>query len=81
MTTDRSDEINALKAKQEKAQTALTQAQTRRESLEERKAEVVAKMEAMGVTPENAEEKLAKLIAKRDELLAEAKEVLDGVQL
>lgn len=79
--TDRTNEIQALKAKQEKAQTLLTQAQTRKESLEERRQEVIAKMAAMNVTPENVEEKLAKLIEKRDALLAEAQKTLNGIEL
>lgn len=79
--TDRLAEIQALQARRDAAQTALTQAQTRREALIERRAEVEDKMTAMGVTPENADEKLAQLIAKRDGLITEAGERLSAIEL
>ena len=79
--TDRTNEIQQLQAKRDKAQTLLTQAQTRKESLEERRAENVAKMAKLGVTPENAEEKLAKLTKKLDLLLEDAQEKLAGIDL
>lgn len=79
--TDRLSEIQELQARHAAAQTAMTQAQTRREALLERQGEVVAKMEALGVTPEDAGEKLAQLIEKRDRLIAEARAKLDSVEL
>lgn len=78
--TDRLAEINALKTKRDAAQTALTQAQTRRESLIERRDEVEAKMTAMGVTPDNADEKLAQLREKRDRLIDEATSELASIE-
>jgi len=77
---DRLTEINALKTRRDAAQTALTQAQTRRESLIERRDEVEAKMTAMGVTPENADEKLQQLIEKRDRLIEEATAELASIE-
>lgn len=79
--TDRLAEIQALQTRREAAQTALTRARTQRESLIEKRDEVVGKMEAMGVTPENVEEKLGKLIEKRDRLISEARAKLDSVEL
>lgn len=38
-------------------------------------------MTAMGVTPDTAEEKLQQLIAKRDQLIEEAKTELDAIDV
>lgn len=76
---DRLAEINELQRQRDAAQTALTQAQTRRESLVERLDEIETKMTAMGVTPETADEKLKQLVEKRDRLIDEAKKELATV--
>jgi len=77
---DRLQEIKDLQTKRDAAQTALTQAQTRRESLVERRDEVESKMTAMGVTPDNADEKLSQLIEKRDRLIEEARTELASIE-
>lgn len=79
--TDRLSEIQDLQRRRDAAQTSLTQAQTRREALVERRDEIEAKMTAMGVTPDNAEEKLQQLIVKRDQLIEEAKTELDAIDV
>ncbi len=82
--TDRTKEIQALEeleAKQEKAKTLVTQILTRQESLEATRADILAKMEAMNVSPDNAEEKLAKLVEKFDTLLAQEQQKLRGIDL
>lgn len=79
--TDPQEAVAALKKKQEKARTLLTQAQTRAEALQEQIAQIEEKMAAMNVTPENAEDKLAKLLAKRDAELAEKQALFDGIDL
>ena len=79
--TDRTADIQALQTKAERVRTALTQEQTRLEGLNERRSEVVEKLAAMNVTPENGEEKLAKLNEKIEKELGVTRERLDGVDL
>lgn len=75
------ESIKELQKQKEKAQTLLTRYTTQLETLAEEKQKIVEAMkEEFGVSPESAEDELAKLEAKRDKLLEEAKRVLDKIE-
>lgn len=79
--TDPDNQIQQLTAKAAKVQTLLTQAETKVESITEQIAEIDARMAEMNVTPENAEDKMAKLIEKRDKEIAKAQAAYDGLDI
>lgn len=73
-------EIKELKTKKDAAQQLLTKYTTQLETVVEEKAALINELaEKYGVTPEVAQEKLDKMGAKRDELLAAAKEIFDKI--
>lgn len=74
-------EIKQLQSRLSAAQTAITQAQTRRESAVERQQEIEAKMASMGVTPENAREKMAQLAEKFDSTIKQYVAEMEKVEL
>ncbi len=78
---DPDSQIQQLTAKAAKVQTLLTQAETKVESITEQIAEIEARMAEMNVTPENAEDKMAKLIEKRDKEIAKAQAAYDGLDI
>ncbi len=76
------DEINSLKKKKEEALTLLTKYRTQLESAVETRDTLAARLkDDFNVSPEEAPEKLEALTAERDELLKEAKEALDRINI
>jgi predicted transcriptional regulator len=76
------DEIKALQAKKDKAQTLLTRYKTQLETIIEERSEWTEKLGTLyGTTIDKAPEKLAELKQNRDRLLEAAKKALDKISL
>ena len=70
--SDRLQTLNEIKSGLQEARTQITRAETQKEALTEKLNETKARMEALGVTPENILEKKAALEAKFDTLAEES---------
>ena len=74
--TDYTNELARLKTAIEKAKVARTKAETNKESLEKRQAELLAECKALGVEPENLAAEIYRLDAAIQDGLKRARELV-----